>query len=122
MSFLSALLIFKIAGSILLICVPFLTFSQQKLERLTRIQAETPLLFRLYGLAVISLLVGYSFALYSSLNNEFPMHGVIMGLVSNGGGSILLIANGGWNSSRVPTIFVTIVAVGLITSLLDYYF
>lgn len=122
MSFLSGLLIFKILGSIVLICIPFLFFPQQKLEHLTKIRAENSSLFRLYGLAVLSLLVGYSFALSESLNGEFPWHGVIMGLVSNGGASILLFSTGAWKSAKIPTTFVTLVAVGLIATLFEVLF
>ena len=119
MSFLSVLLIYKIVGSILLVCTPFLFFSQEKLEKLTKVQSQNTVLFRLYGVAILSLLVGYAFALHASFNGQFPFNGVIMGLVSNGGASIVMLSQGAWKTSKLPAAFVTSVAMGLVIAMAD---
>jgi hypothetical protein len=74
-----------------LVVLPFLFFPKLKLEKATQITAPTPTFFRLYGVALFALIVGYSFGIQSAENNIFPLGVVFMGLVSNGGATSILL-------------------------------
>lgn len=89
-SFLSALIAFKILVTLLLVCVPFLVLAPARLGALTGVSDPSGQIFRLYGVAVLSLLVGYATA-FSTLSEEsFPWGIVIMGAISNGGATLVL--------------------------------
>lgn len=87
---LAVLLSIKIIGTSLLVSIPFLFLPQTRLETMFRVQGENPGLFRLYGVAITSLLVCYAFGLLSELNGEFPYYAVVTGIFSNGGAATLL--------------------------------
>ena len=91
MIFLSILLITKIVGTIAIASIPFLFYPQQKLEGMTQVSAANPGLFRLYGVAITALLIGYSFGLYDTLNGVFPYYAVVTGVFSNGGAALFLL-------------------------------
>ncbi len=74
---------------------------------------------RLYGVAMVALLVGYAFG-FSALSGEtFPLGVVCMGIVSNGLAALTLVHTGAYRQNRVLTLLVTGIAVALITAILD---
>jgi len=91
MSYLSLLLITKIAVTALLVALPFLLGPQARLQAATGLSAKRPLFFRLYGLAISALLVGYGFGIPSAESYQFPWGVVTMGGVSNAGAAFLLL-------------------------------
>lgn len=91
MSCLAILLIVKIVVTALLVAAPFLFAPLTKLEAVTGSSAKSPLFFRLYGVAITALLVGYAFGIPIAERGEFPCGAVVMGLVSNAGAALLLL-------------------------------
>ena len=70
-------------------------------------------LVRLYGWAVLALLVGYSFG-FSWINKDtFPDGVVHMGLVSSGGATRLLALTGAWRQAVPMTVFLAAIATCL---------
>lgn len=117
MSWLSLLLVTKIAVTGLLVAAPLLLLPTSKLERLTNITTQTSLFFRLYGVAITALLVGYAFGIGAAENGRFPWGVVCMGTVSNGGAAILLLANSRSNNNRVLAAFFGLIALALLAAM-----
>ena len=118
MSWLSLLLITKIGVTGLLVAAPFLFLPRSKLEKLTNITAPTSVFFRLYGVAITALLVGYAFGIPTAEDGRFPWGVVSMGTVSNGGAALLLLAySQGNKQNRVMAAFFGLIALGLIAAM-----
>src|SRR5262245_1630253 len=118
MSWLSVLLIIKIGVTGLLVAAPFLLLPKSKLEKSTNTTTPTSALFRLYGVAITALLVGYAFGIPAAEGGRFPWGVVCMGTVSNGGAAIvLLVYSQGNKQNRVLAAFFGLIALGLITAM-----
>jgi hypothetical protein len=76
--------------------------------------STSAILYRLYGVAILSLLVAYSFGIYSVTAGIFPWGVVFMGLVSNVGAASTLIILGSWKDYRFLTLFFGSIGVLLI--------
>lgn len=113
---LSYLLLIKILGTIILVSIPFLFFSQKKIEALTQSKVRDTTLFRLYGMSVTAILVGYGFGLAQTIEGVFPFSTVVMGIVSNSGASAILFYTGAWKNSKVHALFFSTIAFGLTLS------
>jgi hypothetical protein len=118
MSWLSLLLITKVAVTGLLVAAPLLLLPKSQLERLTNVTVQTSLFFRLYGVAITALLVGYAFGIPAAEDGRFPWGVVCMGTVSNGGAAILLLAHSQNNNNRVFAAFFSLIALGLIAAMI----
>jgi hypothetical protein len=119
MSWLSLLLITKIGATGLLVAAPFLLLPKTMLEKITNTTAQTSALFRLYGVAIAALLVGYAFGIPTAEDGRFPWGVVTMGAVSNGGAALLLLAfSQGNKQNRVLAAFFGLVALGLIVAMI----
>jgi hypothetical protein len=81
----------KIAGTIMLFCVPMLVLDQQWLGLLYGLRPEPLLMARLVGGAYAALIVGYAAGWLEARRGRYPGWVVAMGLVSNGGGAILAL-------------------------------
>jgi hypothetical protein len=117
MSWLSLLLVTKISVTGLLVAAPFLLLPRSKLEKSTNITTPTSLFFRLYGVAITALLVGYAFGIPAAEGGRFPWGVVCMGTVSNGGAAILLLAYSQNYNNRVLAAFFGLIALGLIAAM-----
>ncbi|WP_162627760.1 hypothetical protein [Erythrobacter sp. KY5] len=115
MTYLDAILLIKIAGTGLFVGLPMLLLPAPLLIRLLRIEgAEAAMpLIRLYGWAVIALLVGYCFGLSWISRDVFPTGVVTMGLVSNAGATAILLVTGAWRKSVALTLFLGGIAAAL---------
>ncbi len=118
MSYLALLLVAKIAVTALLVALPFLVAPLAKLEATTRVSAKSTLFFRLYGVAIAALLVGYGFGIPTADSGQFPWGVVSMGLVSNAGAAFLLLRSSKPSSSGfwLGTFF-ALVAIALAVSM-----
>lgn len=119
MSLLTAVLILKIAGTAFLFIVPLLMLPDARLLRLAGLPQEAwgaVSTYRLLGVAYLALVVGYASAFPEIAAGRFPWGIVIMGIVSNGGGAVALVATGAWHRrlSRVGFVFVAAVTAFLI--------
>lgn len=117
MSWLSCLLIIKISVTFFLVALPFLFFPRSRLEQVTDVSATSTLFFRLYGVAILALLVGYAFGIPLAESGHFPRGVVCMGLVSNSGAAILLFRIGKGLQNLVMAPFFTLITIGLVISL-----
>lgn len=115
MNYLSIILSFKIVITLVSIVLPFMLYHRSKLDRLMDMTSTSAILYRLYGVAVLSLLVAYSSGIYSATAGIFPWGVVFMGLVSNVGASSTLIILGSWKDYKFLTLF-----FGLIGALLTW--
>lgn len=115
MTYLDLILLAKIAGTALFVGIPFLLVPAPKLISLLQIEgAEAAMpLIRLYGWAVIALLVGYSFGFSWVAGDTFPLGVVTMGLVSNAGATALLVITGAWRKAAPMTVFLALIALSL---------
>ena len=114
MSWLSLLLIIKVGVTSVLVVLPFLFLPKFKLEKATKITAPAPTFFRLYGVALLALLVGYSFGIPYAENNIFPWGVVCMGLVSNGGAALLLLSSRTTKQNIILGVFFALVTLALV--------
>ena len=115
MTYLDLILLAKITGTALFVGLPFLLLPTARLVSLLQIEgAEAAIpLIRLYGWAVIALLVGYSFGLSWVTGSAFPVGVVTMGLVSNAGATVLLMLTGAWRQALPITVFLAFIAASL---------
>lgn len=108
MTAISLILSAKIMVTLLLVMAPFLLLPQRRLEAITGVSAASATIFRLYGMAVAALLVGYSLGLWQSMNGVFPWAAALMGIVSNAGAAGILAFAPSASSRVSATIFGTI--------------
>ncbi|MCU7798528.1 MAG: hypothetical protein KZQ75_15485 [Candidatus Thiodiazotropha sp. (ex Myrtea spinifera)] len=118
MSWISLLLLVKIVVTLVLVAIPFLFVSKEKLEIIVNIKANSPQFFRLYGVAIFALLVGYSFGIPLAESGVFPWGVVSMGVVSNGGAAFILVSAGLNSKNRVLALFFLFITLGLVLSIL----
>lgn len=113
MTYFSLLLLGKIAGSLVLFVLPMLVLPQARLDRLLGHATSSPAMYRLYGTAVLALLVAYAWGIVMAERGEMPWGVVATGLVSNAGGLLVMIVTGMIAKARTSAIFIGCVAVGL---------
>lgn len=70
---------------------PLLFLSKNRLEKLGVPEINLPVFIRLLGAAFFALFVGYGLGLYDSTQGQFPKNTVVVGIVSNGFASLILI-------------------------------
>lgn len=122
MNHLSKVLIFKIAGTVLLWCTPLLLFPASVLNTLGFPEQENYMFVRLLGWAYLALCVGYFQALKASLKGFRLMGPIWVGLVSNGGACLYLLfygLSGTWDDWGGGIQFIawgSIIATALITA------
>jgi hypothetical protein len=121
MSFLFILLIIKITVTGAMVALPFLLLPTEKLAKLTGAENATSL-FRLYGIAITALLVGYAFGIVQISRGEFPTGVVAMGIVSNGGPAAYLFLSGAWQRQKFMSFFLGSIAIALAFAALNTEF
>ncbi|NOX93709.1 MAG: hypothetical protein GXP04_01030 [Alphaproteobacteria bacterium] len=93
MNFLSLIISIKIGITALVIALPLLCAPISRLGPIFGSDEDAdPGIFRLYGIAITALLVGYGFGLEAALSNRFPWGPVVMGIISNIGAAGMLMA------------------------------
>lgn len=118
MTWLSILLIVKIAVTAALIAAPFLLAPRQVLAKRVGVETSTSAMFRLYGVAMAALLVGYGFGIATAQAGVFPWGVVAVGVVSNGGASIALLVTDAARKSAALTAFLILITISLIAAML----
>ena len=83
-----------------------------------QIETSNVTLFRLYGVAILALLVCYGIGVNQTLNGEFAWIAVMVGIVSNAGASLVLTTSGTGTQNRVSAAFFGSVALLLVLSAL----
>lgn len=118
MTYFTLLLLVKIAVTLLLVAVPFLLLPKHLLEKSTSSQHDNALFFRLYGVAIVALLVGYASAIPFAQSGIFLWGIALMGLVSNTGAAALLFFLGKNKQSRVLALLFSFIAVFLVLAMI----
>ncbi len=104
----------KIAVTALLTAAPFLLLPEQRLAAMFRVSGDgAGTIFRLYGVAILALLVGYASGFWTIAEGRFPWGVVAMGLVSNTGAALLMFLTGAWRRAKSISFFVAAIAVAL---------
>ena len=118
MNYLSAILLLKIVFTFITIVMPFMLMTKEKLDKIMQITAGSICLYRLYGVAVLSILFAYSGGIYQSIDGVVPWTVIIMGLVSNIGGTLVLLFTGVAKKQRFQTTFYAVISILLFSVVL----
>jgi len=101
MSNLSKVLVFKIAATVIVWCIPLIFFPDSLLVTIGLPEQHISMFLRLLGMAYLALCVGYSFGLKETLEGGRPLGVIWVGVVSNVGACALFTwfgLNGAWSS------------------------
>ena len=113
MSFLALLFVLKILVTGFAVGAPFLFLTAARVHALTGYGEAAAPLFRLYGVAIFALLIGYGYGYWLLGQGIFPWGIIAMGVLSNGGGAAVLFATGAWRRNKAIAFFIAGVAVAL---------
>ncbi len=116
MSYLALLLAFKILLTLGVIWV-YGTHPIKKLNALSGQWGDSPMTYRLYAVATAALLVGYAVALVDALSGQINTGLLLMGIISNGGAALVLMAWSGHPTLRAPAYVFGSVAIGFVLAL-----
>ena len=112
MTFLALLFIAKIVVTLVALIIPFLLFKIETLDRLAGFGQPNLAFYRLYGMAMLALVVAYAGGLFQAVAGVYPAEIVLMGLVSNVGASMIMAVTGYARHQRGLTVFFGLVGVG----------
>lgn len=129
MSKLTLVLIFKIAATVIVWCVPLILFPAAWLEAAGLPWPDNDQFIRMLGWAYLALCVGYGFGLIESLQGRVAPGPIWMGIVSNGGACLYLLFYGltgtwadfiqfvGWSSAAATALITAgLIAFGVRTA------
>lgn len=114
MTWLSLLLCIKIAVSLLLIIIPYLFLPVSRLARMMGTEGQAPLLYRLYGMCVLAIIVGYAFGIPAAEAGRMPWGVIFMGITSNIGAGLMLLFLGKSRKALAPALLFGAIGAGLI--------
>lgn len=114
MSILDIVLAVKIIGTGLFGALPFMFLSAARLGPMLGVGDDAIPLVRLYGVAVLALLVGYSFGFSGMTGGRFPWGVVTMGIVSNGLGTLTMFLTGSVVRAKAMTALIASITVALV--------
>lgn len=100
MSYLIAVLSVKIIVTLIVVVYPTFLRPVEALNKSFGTDLTDPYLFRIYGVAISALLVAYAYGIFLAQSGVFPWGIVLMGLVSNGGASAVMLVLAGWEKQR----------------------
>ncbi len=102
-----------------MVAIPFLMLPRTFLEKFTSLRATNSSFFRLYGIAVTALLVGYAFGIPVAESGRFPWGVVCMGTVSNAGAAVILMVFADRsNQNRALACFFGLIAMALVAAMI----
>jgi hypothetical protein len=113
MTWLSLLLLFKIAYTLLTTVGPLLLLPARRIGDALAVGPEAIPFLRLYGVALLALLVGYSSGVPAAEAGQYPGGIVAMGLVSNAGAAVTLVRTGAWRRTPAAAPVFGAIGVGL---------
>ncbi len=114
MTLLDLILITKILGTGAFVGLPLVLLPAGALVTRLAVGAAAVPYLRLYGVAILALLVGYAFGFSPFIDGEFPWGIVTMGIVSNGLGAITQLLTGGFRTAKGVTVLIAMIAIALI--------
>ena len=110
---LSILLWIKIIGTFFPVAAPLLLFPKSKIDALSGFSPSDVSLYRLYGMAVLALLVGYAGGYFQVLQGVFPIGVLAMGFASNAGAFLIMLITGRASKTPLSAAFFGLIAAGL---------
>ena len=110
---LSILLWIKIIGTFFPVAAPLLFLPKAKIDEVSGFSPSDVTLYRLYGMAVLALLVWYAGGYFQVNDGVFPIGVIAMGFVSNAGAFGIMLLTGRAKKTPVAAIFFGLIAVGL---------
>lgn len=114
MTWLALLLLFKIGFTAIFAALPMLLLPASRIEARLAVDVSAVPYIRLYGWALVALLVGYGGAIPVAEAGHMPWGVIVMGVVSNVGATLLMLSPWGTRPSRtLPLVFGSI-SVGLV--------
>ena len=113
MAALSILLWVKIIGTFFPVAAPLLLLPKSKIDALSGFEPSDVSLYRLYGMAVLALLVGYAGGYFQVLDGVFPVGVIAMGFVSNAGAFLIMLLTGRAAKTPASAAFFGLIAAGL---------
>lgn len=115
MSFLTLLLFVKIGVTAVAVLIPLLIAPGAWLAKVFGGRGGPVVVYRLYGVTIAALLVGYGFGVRPAMAGVFPMAIVTMGLVSNTGALVILLGSKARRKPliRLAAVFFAAIAAGL---------
>ena len=117
MTILDVVLAVKILGTGLFAGLPLVLLPAGMVTRIMKVDQNAMPYMRLYGVAILALLVGYSFGFSPVTGEVFPLGIVCMGIVSNGLGTLVLLTTGAYKDNLLMTTLVGSIATALIMCL-----
>lgn len=117
MTVLDIVLAVKILGTGLFVAFPLLALPSARVSDRLGISLDAVPYLRLYGVSIAALLVGYSFGFSWIVEDEFPLGIVCMGIVSNGVGTLVMVANGLHRTNQPMAILIGSIATMLLVCL-----
>lgn len=109
----SILLLIKIIGTLFPVALPLLVMPKTFINARSGFSPSDISLYRLYGMAVLALLVGYSAGYLQANSGMFPIGVLAMGLVSNAGAFAIMVATGRVAKTPFTASFFGLIAAGL---------
>lgn len=119
MTLLDIVLAVKIAGTGALAGLPLTLLPAARVSSVLGVEPNAVPYLRLYGVAIVALLVGYASGFSIFTNGVFPVGVVLMGIVSNGLGTVAIIWTGIFAQNRVMTVLIGSITVALVISLFN---
>ena len=113
MAALSVLLWVKIIGTFFPVAAPLLILPKSEIDKRSGFEASDIALYRLYGTAILALLVGYTGGYFQVLQGEFPIGVIAMGFVSNAGAFLVMVLTGRATKTPVSAALLGLIALGL---------
>ena len=110
---LSVLLWIKILGTFFPVAAPLLVFPKARIDALSGFSPSAVSLYRLYGMAVLALLVGYTGGYFQVVDGVFPIGVLAMGFVSNAGAFLVMLLTGRARKTPLSAAFFGFIAAGL---------
>ena len=115
---LSLLLIIKIVGTFFPVAAPLLVLPKARIDQLSGFSPSDVSLYRLYGMAVLALLVGYLGGYFQIEAGVFPIGVLAMGFVSNAGAFLIMLITGRAQKTPFAAAFFGLIAAGLAAAFL----
>lgn len=115
----SILLIIKILGTLFPVALPLLVMPKSALDTRSGFSPSDTSLYRLYGMAILALLVGYAGGYFQVVSGTFPIGVLAMGFASNAGAFAIMVATGRAAKTPIAAAFFGMIATGLAVMLVS---
>ena len=110
---LSILLWIKIIGTFFPVALPLLVMPKGFIDARSGFEASDLSLYRLYGMAVLALLVGYAGGYVQVTQGVYPIGVLAMGFASNAGAFTIMVLTGRAAKTPLTAVFIGLIAAGL---------